>query len=145
MSRIVVRPFNQRQPDPDRSGAFFETEVCQAVRVGPHVFLRGQVGESPDGEIVGPGDPGAQARRALVNVRDVLEEAGARLADVVKMTVYVTDRTHRPRVYRAIAEAMKGTRYCSTGVVVAGLARPEMLVEIDVHAVVDEEEPNLSS
>ena len=86
--------------------------------------------------MVGIGDPGAQARQALDNIRVLLAEAGSCLHDVVKMTIYVTDRSHRPRVYRAIAEAMRGIRYCSTGIIVSGLASPEMLVEIDAHAVI---------
>ncbi len=140
MTRTVIRPFTSRQPDPDVAGGFFENEVCQAIRAGGHVFVRGQVGQTLDGEMVGVGDPGAQARQALENIRILLEEAGARLGDVVKMTIYVTDRAHRPAVYRAISEFMRGGRYCSTGVVVSGLASPEMLVEIDAHAVIDDGE-----
>lgn len=136
MTRSVIRPFNSRQPDPDVPGQVFENQVCQAIRAGDHVFVRGQVGQTLEGDMVGVGDPGAQARQALDNIRILLAEAGSCLRHVVKLTIYVTDRSHRPRVYRAIAEAMDGTRYCSTGVVVSGLASPEMLVEIDAHAVI---------
>lgn len=76
----------------------------------------------------------------MQNVEQLLEEAGASLNDIVKMTVYVTDWVHREPVYRIIGQRLRGIRYCSTGVIVSGLARPEWVVEIDVQAVAPDSE-----
>lgn len=136
MGRRVIRPYNTKDTHPDEPNVRYDNDLCQAIRAGDHVFLRGQVGATFDGAIVGPGDAEAQANQAMANVKQLLEEAGAGLADVVKMTVYVTDWIHREPVYRAIGAWMRDIPYCSTGITVAGLARPEWVVEIDVQAVV---------
>ena len=52
MTRTVIRPFSSRQPDPDVPGRFFENEVCQAIRAGDHVFVRGQAGQTLEGGII---------------------------------------------------------------------------------------------
>ena len=70
----------------------------------------------------------------------LFRSAGASLNDIVKMTVYVTDWVHREPVYRIIGQRLRGVRYCSTGVIVSGLARPEWVVEIDVQAVMSDTE-----
>lgn len=106
------------------------------ITVGNQVFMAGQVAYDLEGNWLGIDDPGGQARQALDNIRALLAEAGATMADVVKMTVYVTDRSYRPAVYREIAAAFGGHSPCSTGVVVPGLASEKMLVEIDVTAVI---------
>ena len=62
------------------------------------------------------------------------------MACITKMVVYLTDVRHREAVYGAIAKWMKGIHYCSTGVTVTALARPEWVVEIDVHAVIPDDE-----
>lgn len=110
----------------------------KAIRAsGDFVFLQGQVGVKLDGTLVGKGDPGKQAHQACANIRQFLEEAGATIHDICKLTVYVTDIRYRPAVYAAINECFEGVHHCSTGVVVSGLADPEFLVEIDAMAVVD--------
>lgn len=139
MDRRIIRPYNTKNTHPDEPNVHYDNELCQALRVGGHIFLRGQVGATFDGAIVGLGDAEAQAHQAMKNVKELLEEAGAGLAQVVKMTVYVTDWVHREPVYRAIGQCMRGVRYCSTGVIVAGLARPEWVVEIDIVAVATDE------
>ena len=136
MGHTIIRPYNTRDTHPNEPNVSYDNDLCQALRAGNHVFLRGQVGATFDGTIVGLGDAEAQADQAMANVKQLLEEAGASLADVVKMTVYVTDWVHREPVYRAIGRCMRGVHYCSTGITVAGLARPEWVVEIDVIAVV---------
>jgi enamine deaminase RidA (YjgF/YER057c/UK114 family) len=109
-----------------------------AIRTrGDFVFLRGQTGFDLDGHFVGKGDPGAQAEQACKNVKQLMEEAGGRITDVCKLTVYVTDVSYRPAVYGMIATYFEGAHHCSTGVVVQGLALPELLVEIDAFAVID--------
>ena len=108
----------------------------QAARVGNIVFLQGQTGIDMDGNLVGIGDPGVQARTACDNMRVLMEQVGGSLEDILKITVYVTDRAFRPQVYPEIVQAFKGRCPCSTGVVVSGFALPELLVEIDAFAVI---------
>jgi enamine deaminase RidA (YjgF/YER057c/UK114 family) len=88
-----------------------------------------------DGELVGAGDPAAQTRQAIANIKELLALAGGTLADVVKITVYVTDYNYRPLVYPIISELFPDPKPCSTGLVVSGLALPELTVEIDAWAV----------
>ena len=140
MGHTIIRPYSTRDTHPDEPAVSYDNDLCQAIRAGDHVYLRGQVGATFDGAIVGLGDAVAQADQAMKNVRMLLEEAGSRLEHIVKMTVYVTDWVHREPVYRAIGEWMRGIRYCSTGITVAGLARPEWVVEIDVYAVIPGDE-----
>ena len=128
-----IRPFNTRDTYPNQS---LDNDLCQAVRVGDTVYLRGQVGTDFAGNLVGPGDPGAQADQAMRNVAQLLEEAGSELSHIVKVTVFITDRAYREPVYQAIGRWLKGVHPCSTGIIVKGLAQPAWLMEIDVCAVI---------
>ncbi len=110
----------------------------KAIRAsGDLVFMQGQVGLNDEDNLVGKGDPGKQADQACRNIQTWMREAGGDLKDVCKLTVYVTDISYRPAVYRAINKWFEGVRHCSTGVVVASLADPELLVEIDAIGVID--------
>ena len=140
MGHTIIRPYSTRDTHPDEPNVTYDNDLCQAIRADSHVYLRGQVGATFDGEIVGLGNAAVQADQAMKNVRILLEEAGSRLEHMVKMTVYVTDWVHREPVYREIGKWMRGIRYCSTGVTVASLARPEWVVEIDAYAVVPRDE-----
>jgi enamine deaminase RidA (YjgF/YER057c/UK114 family) len=109
-----------------------------AIRAsGDFVFLRGQTGFDLDGKLVGGDDPGAQTEQACKNIKQLMREAGGDITDVCKLTVYVTDVSFRPAVYSVIDRHFEGVRHCSTGIVVKGLALPELLVEIDAFAVID--------
>jgi enamine deaminase RidA (YjgF/YER057c/UK114 family) len=116
-------------------------ELAMAVRAGNHVFLRGQTAMAFDGSIVGVGDPVAQAEHAMQCVKTLLEEAGAKLEHICKIHIYVTDRAFREPVYQVVGKWLKGVFPCSTGLIVSGLARPELLMEIDVDAVIPETRP----
>ena len=70
--------------------------------------------------------------------RSLLEEAGAKLEHICKITIYIIDPRYREPVYRKIGEYLKGVFPVSTGIVVSALARPEWLVEVDVIAVIPE-------
>lgn len=124
--------FNTKDTYPDQQ---LDNDLCQAVIAGDTIFLRGQVGTDFDGNLVGAGDAVAQTAQAMRNVAQLLEECDAALADVVKVTIYLTDPRLREPVYREIGRWLKGVFPVSTGVVVAGLAKAEWLVEIDVIAV----------
>jgi enamine deaminase RidA (YjgF/YER057c/UK114 family) len=135
MAHLRLRKFNTRETYPEQK---LDNDLCMVVRAGNHIFLRGQVGQDLDGNTVGVGDPAAQADQAMKNVKVLLEEAGARLDHICKITVYITDRAYREPVYQMIGRHLRGVYPCSTGLIVNGLARPEWLMEIDVEAVIPE-------
>lgn len=109
----------------------FEAEFCMAVVAGKRVFLRGQTGLTLEGGFSTLGDAGGQARIAIANVEKLLADAGATLADAVHATIYVTDRAHiAPVMAELTMHPIPHTLF-----VVKGLAAPEILMEIDVHAV----------
>jgi enamine deaminase RidA (YjgF/YER057c/UK114 family) len=111
---------------------------AQGYRAGSFVFLQGQTGLTLDGEVVAPGDPEAQTRQAMENIRELMRLAGGDLADVVKIVVYITEREYRAKVYPVIDEYFGPQKPCSTGVVVKGLALDDFVVEIDAYGVIDE-------
>jgi len=119
-----------------RDGQDLRCKFAMAVRAGDRIYLRGQTGTTLDGEFVGPGDAAAQAAQAMANVKTLLEEAGASLDDICKITIYIVDRAYREAVYRVVGRVLKGVFPVVTGLIVDGLANPRLLVEIDVEAVV---------
>ena len=129
---IRLRKFNTRETYKDQA---LDNDLCQVVRAGNLIFVRGQVGSDFDGNVVGVGDPAAQADQAMRNVDQLLREAGSKLQDICKITVYITDRAYREDVYQQIGKWLKGVYPVSTGLIVQGLARPEWLMEIEVMAV----------
>lgn len=129
---LRLRKFNTRDTYKDQD---LDNDLCQIVRAGNLIFVRGQVGSDFDGNVVGIGDPAAQTDQAMRNVDQLLREAGSKLEDICKITVYITDRAYREDVYRQIGKWLKGVYPVSTGLIVQGLARPEWLMEIEVMAV----------
>ncbi|RJF91807.1 Rid family hydrolase [Noviherbaspirillum saxi] len=135
MVHTRIRPFNTRDMYP---GKGMDNDLCMAVRAGSHVWLRGQTGFDLEGNMVGIGDPAAQTENAMKCVKILLGEAGAKLEHITKITVYINDRAHREAVYGVIGKWLKGVYPCSTGLIISGFARPEMLMEIDVEAMIPE-------
>ncbi|MEZ3180985.1 RidA family protein [Streptomyces pimonensis] len=104
---------------------------------GRFVVVSGQLALDEDGELVGAGDAGAQARQVFENLRRCLAAAGATFDDVVKLTFFVTDMAHMPAIRAARAEHIPDDRLpAASAVRVAGLVRPEFLMEIEAFAVV---------
>jgi enamine deaminase RidA (YjgF/YER057c/UK114 family) len=112
-----------------------DCDFCMAVRAGERVILRGQTGTDLNEVMHGAGDAVAQADQAMDNVGVLLDEAGASVADVVKATVFVTDRAFLPGVTDAVLRRLTGVTPCFSALVVKGLASPELLMEVDVTAV----------
>ena len=121
-----------------RDGQKLGMRFCKSVRAGNVVHLRGQTGMTLDGEFPFPGDPAAQAGQAMQNIKALLEEAGASLGDICKIHTFILHRAHRESIYRAIGRHLQGVHPCGTGIIVDGFARPEILVEVDVVAVIQD-------
>lgn len=111
------------------------TPLSPGIRCGNVIWVSGQVPFNSNQELVGAGDIEAQTRQVLENVKAVLEAGGARLDNVVKVTVFLRDAAHYQRMNAVYAEYFPSNppaRSC----VQTGLARPEFLVEIEAMAIV---------
>jgi enamine deaminase RidA (YjgF/YER057c/UK114 family) len=136
MAHDRLRKFNIR----DWFDQKMDWDGCMVVRTPDEIFVRGQTGAALDGRSMhglgrGAADAAAQADVALGNLKTLLEEAGSSLDDICKLTVYIDDRAHRIPVYQAIGRHLRGVYPVSTGLIMRGFARPEILFELDVAVV----------
>jgi reactive intermediate/imine deaminase len=114
------------------------SHYTDAVRAGDLLFVSGVVPVDRDGHLVGGEDVVAQARQVFENMRLVLIAAGCSFADVVKVTIYLTDVDDRPRINPVREEAFGGARPASTLVEISGLAVPGAKIEVEAVALVPE-------
>ncbi|MBQ0981638.1 RidA family protein [Micromonospora sp. M61] len=109
------------------------------VARGRLAAIAGQMAFDADGELVGPGDPEAQARQVFTNMGRCLAAAGGSFDDVVKLTWFVTDVAFVPTVLAVRDEFIDTSRPpASTVVQVVALYRPDLLLEVDALALLEE-------
>ncbi len=137
MTHQRLRKFNTRDVYP---GRVLDNDMCMVVRAGNRLFLRGQTGIDLNQQLVSESDPAAQAAQAMENTQTLLAEAGARMEDICKLIIYVTDRAYRVPVYQAMAPYLENCSPARTGLIVKGLAMPALKMEVDIEAVVAEPE-----
>jgi enamine deaminase RidA (YjgF/YER057c/UK114 family) len=124
------------------SGAPWEEIVgySRAVKSGPLIQVAGTTATDESGSIVGEDDPYTQAVQCIRNIEAVLARAGASLADVTRTRIYVTDIGHWEAVGRAHGEFFGTVKPAATLVEVSRLVSPEMVVEIEADAWLDDAE-----
>jgi enamine deaminase RidA (YjgF/YER057c/UK114 family) len=122
------------QPD----GLAVPPTYTHVVKAGTTIYIAGKVAPDEHGKLVGAGDFVAQATQVFENLRKALAAAGAGFGDLVKTTVYITDPRYREALRDVRNRYLDGNALpTSTLIVVAGLALPEYLLEIEAVAVLD--------
>jgi reactive intermediate/imine deaminase len=111
------------------------SHYTDAVRAGQLLFVSGCVPVDADGRLVGGNDVVAQARQTFANVGAVLAAGGSSFADVVKVTIFLTDVDDRPKINPVRQEFFGGARPASTLVEVSRLAIPGAKIEVEAVAV----------
>jgi len=110
----------------------------QVVKVGNTVYIAGQVSVGRDGSVVGKGDPEAQVRQIWRNLEAAVTAVGGTLQNIVKTTTYVTNLNYAAAVRKVRDETFQSSSPpTSTLVVVAGLANPDYMVEIEAIAALE--------
>jgi 2-iminobutanoate/2-iminopropanoate deaminase len=107
------------------------------VKVGNTAYIAGQVSVARDGSVVGKDDPEAQARQIWHNLEAAVKSVGGTLNDIVKTTTYVTNLNYAAAIRKVREERFPTNPPTSTLLVVAGLASPDFMMEIEAIAVVE--------
>ena len=105
--------------------------LSPGVRVGDLLFVSGNVAVDGSGNLVGGSDCEAQSRQVMANIRTIVEAAGGKMEDVAKITCFITDINNYSGYSKVRSETWPSSPPASSTVVVAGLVRPEYLVEVE--------------
>ena len=120
------------------SGSPWEKTVgyCRALKAGNHIFVSGTAPVAEDGKTFAPGDAYAQTQRCFEIIESALDKAGASMSDVVRTRMYVVDISRWEEVGRAHGEIFAEHPPVTTMVEISKLIDPEMLVEVEVDAII---------
>ena len=121
--------------DPDPYERF---RLALGYRVGELLFVSGQASVDQNAQLVGEGDFDAQAEQTFRNLQRVLEAGGSSLANVVKVTIFLTDMSNFEKIVELRGKWFAPPYPADTIVEVSSLAFPELMIEIEAIAVVDE-------
>ena len=121
--------------DPDPYERF---RLALGYRVGELLFVSGQASVDENAQLVGEGDFDAQAEQTFRNLQRVLEAGGSSLANVVKVTIFLTDMSNFEKIVELRGRWFAPPYPADTIVEVSSLAFPELMIEIEAIAVVDE-------
>jgi len=121
---------------PDRkpvnpAGAAPNPALSPGMIVGDILYVSGHVAMDNAGNVVGVGDAEAQSRQVMANIAAVVSAAGGKMENVAKITCFITDIANYPAYSKVRAETWPDEPPASSTVVVAGLVRPELLVEVE--------------
>lgn len=108
----------------------------RAVRIGNIVEVAGTTAVDEQGMVVGKGDAYAQTRYALGKIERALKQAGVSLRDVIRTRMFVTDISRWEEIGRAHGEFFGDIRPAATMVEVRSLISPDLLIEIEVTAII---------
>jgi reactive intermediate/imine deaminase len=109
--------------------------LAQARQVGTTIYVSGQVAYNAAGQLVGKGDIKAQTRQVFDNIKAILAAAGAGMKDIVKINTYITDQSKFREMLEVRKDIFGANPPASTAVVVAGLAFPGLLIEVEAIAI----------
>ncbi len=120
------------------SGAPLEDKIgySRAVKIGNHVFIGGTTTTTPEGEVEAEGDAYLQTKIILQKIEDALKNAGAKLSEVYRVRIYVTDIKRSQEYMQAYSEFFKKIKPVTILTEISALARPAHLVEIEAEAMI---------
>jgi reactive intermediate/imine deaminase len=109
--------------------------LAQAQQMGNTIYVSGQVAYNAEGQLVGEGDIQAQTRQVFQNIKEILAAAGSDMRDIIKINTYITDQSKFMDMLAVRKEIFGDNPPASTAVVVAGLAFPGLLIEVEAIAI----------